>query len=250
MGDALDFRDPEWVAEQLNIDKNAVYRLLNEGLLPGLQLGRKWLISESSLVEHLKAEERRQTQMRRQGGLGLREDLAGSPRLDRFSDRARKVLTAAHADAQRRNASYVGQEHLLVAITTIPGGMGHALFGVLDVPSERLRAAVEQRIGASSEGVSPNGEVGVTPRLRRAIELAVEEAEQLGHGYVGVEHLVLGLLAEGSGLGCQVLTSAGLTLDRVRTEVTNLLMLPVAERTRLAQQARQPAVGRRPQADA
>jgi len=81
MADALDFRDPDWVAEQLNIDKNAVYRYLNEGLLPGLQLGRKWLISESSLVEYLKAEEKRQTQARRQFGDGLIEGFRVGPPL-------------------------------------------------------------------------------------------------------------------------------------------------------------------------
>ncbi len=81
----------------------------------------------------------------------------------------------------------------------------------------------------------------MTSRLRRAIELAVEEAEQLGHGYVGVEHLVLGLLAAGEGVGYEVLASAGLTLDRARAEVAKLLMQPVAERRRLAQRAQQRA---------
>src|SRR5579864_6810594 len=128
MPELLDFRDPEWVAEQLNLDKNAIYRYLNEGLLPGLQLGRKWLISESTLVDFLKTEERRQTQARRQLGAGLAEELSLKGRFDRFSDRARKVLLAAQQEARTRSVSWIGTEHLLLGITVVPGGMGQAVF--------------------------------------------------------------------------------------------------------------------------
>ncbi|HEY8837855.1 MAG TPA: Clp protease N-terminal domain-containing protein [Dehalococcoidia bacterium] len=219
MPDALDFRDPDWVAEQLNIDKNAVYRYLNEGLLPGLQLGRKWLISESSLVEYLKAEEKRQTQARRQFGDGLIEDLESGRLYQRFSERARDVLVTAQKEALNRYVSYIGQEHLLLGIASVEGSAGLAILTSLGVSAEQLRAAVDQVSAQVPRSGPTGGKIALSPRAKRAISLAADEATHLNHSYVGVEHLLIGLLREGEGVGYGVLTSLGVTLDRVRAEL-------------------------------
>jgi len=225
MAEALDFRDVDWVAEQLNIDKNAVYRYLNEGVLPGLQLGRKWLISESSLVAALKAEEQRQTHARRQLSF---DDPEFYRRFERFSQRARRVLIVAQDEAVKRNHTYIGQEHILLAIATVPDSRGLMVLAALGVSAERLRAEVEAAIPAGSPS-QVNGEIGLTPRARKAIDLAAEEALALNHAYVGVEHLVLGLLREGDGVGYGVHTGLGVTLESARAELKRQLeTLPIA----------------------
>src|SRR4029079_9261870 len=99
----LDYREPEWVAEKLGLDKNTVYRYLQEGWLPGVQLGRKWLISERLLAKHLEAETRVQTETRRRV-------LPQTPRLS-------KVIQLASRYAAGRGQDYVGTEHLLIGIT-------------------------------------------------------------------------------------------------------------------------------------
>jgi len=219
MPDALDFRDPDWVAEQLNIDKNAVYRYLNEGLLPGLLLGPKWLISESSLVEYLKAEEKRQTQARRQFGDGLIEDLESGRLYKRFNERARDVLVTAQKEALSRYVNYIGQEHLLLGIAAVEGSAGLAILANLGVSAEQLRAAVDQASAQVPRSGPAGGKIALSPRAKRAISLAADEATQLNHSYVGVEHLLIGLLREGEGVGYGVLTSLGVTLNLARAEL-------------------------------
>jgi len=219
MGDTLDFRDADWVAERLNIDKNAVYRYLNEGVLPGLQLGRKWLISESSLVAHLKAEERRQTEARRQLGLNEPEFYR---RFDRLTERARRVLLVAQAEAVKRNFPYVGQEHILLGIATVPGSAGLAILARLGVLAEQLRTELDAVMPDIVTG-EVSGNIGLTERAKRAIELAAEEARDLKQDYVGVEHLLIGMLREGEGFGYQVLARLGVTLDEARSALQGQL---------------------------
>jgi excisionase family DNA binding protein len=218
----LDFRDPEWVAAQLNLDKNAVYRYLSEGVLPGLQLGRKWLISESTLVEHLKVEEQRQTEARRRMGS---RDAEFWRRFERFSPRARGVMSVAHAEAARRGQSWFGQEHLLYGIAVVPGSVGLLILERHGISQEQIRREVEvilppeQR--ASSE--AGNGEIEPTDRARSTLALATDEARQWKHGYIGVEHLLIGMLVEAEGPGAQLLGRLGVTIDGARAELTRHL---------------------------
>lgn len=217
MADQLDFRDPEWVAEQLSIDKNAVYRYLSEGTLPGLQLGRKWLISESSLVEFLKAEERRQTHGRRLVG-GQAAGEAGAD-YERLAEAAREVLRVAREEAVRLQHNWIGQEHILLAIAAHPGCSAMAVLGELGVSSERLMVALHKR-KLLNQGPSPvAGEIGLTPRAQQALKLGFAEATELNHASVGPEHLLLGMLREGQGAGAAVLTSLGVALDATRKAV-------------------------------
>jgi excisionase family DNA binding protein len=208
MSQTLDFRDPEWVAEQLNVDKNAVYRYLNDGVLPGMQLGRKWLISESTLAEFLKAEERRQTAERR---LASTEDPG-----EGFTPRARAALAGAQDEALRRNHTWIGTEHVLLALVADPDNRAVELLAAMDVQQPAVVAAVEFVIGKYTASAATAGSIGLTPRAKKALELAVAEANNLNHGQVGCEHLLLGLIAEGDGIAAAVLKSLNVTLEAAR----------------------------------
>lgn len=214
MPDTLDFRDPEWVADQLNIDKNAVYRYLNDGTLPGMQLGRKWLISESTLAEFLKAEERRQTSERRLATVQAPGE--------GYTERARLAFTAAQDEAIRRNHNFIGTEHLLLALVTDPANRAVTVLAAMDVQPAAVVAAVEFVIGKYDSPSTQSGSFGLTRRAKRALELAVDEATRLNHGQVGCEHILLGLLAEGDGIAGNVLQSLGVTLDAAREQAAAL----------------------------
>jgi ATP-dependent Clp protease ATP-binding subunit ClpC len=142
-------------------------------------------------------------------------------RFDKFTDRARKVLTLAQDEAQRFNHNYIGTEHLLLGLVREGGGVAARVLENMNVELPKVRAAVTFIIG---RGVVPTtGEVGLTPRAKRVIELAIDEARRMGHRYIGTEHLLLGLMREGEGIAAGVLESLGVNLDRVRHEVIRTL---------------------------
>ena len=142
-------------------------------------------------------------------------------RFDKFSDRARKVLTQAQDEAQRFNHSYIGTEHLLLGLVREGEGVAARVLENMNVELPKVRTAVEFIIGRGDRPVV--GEVGLTPRAKRVIELAIDEARRLGHNYIGTEHLLLGLVREGEGIAAGVLQSLGLNLDKVRREVIRVL---------------------------
>jgi ATP-dependent Clp protease ATP-binding subunit ClpC len=142
-------------------------------------------------------------------------------RFEKFSERARRVLTYAQEEAQHLNHSYIGTEHILLGLVREEEGVAAKVLTSLGVGLSKVRASVEFIIG---RGEKPSaGETGLTPRARRVIELAIDEARYLGHNYIGTEHLLLGLLREGEGIAAGVLDSFGITLDRARTETTRIL---------------------------
>jgi excisionase family DNA binding protein len=210
MPETLDFRDPEWVAEKLNLDKNAVYRYLNEGLLPGMQLGRKWLISESSLAEFLKAEQRRQTQTRRL--------ISESHQFESWSERLRAALEAARDEALVRNDGYIGTEHLLWALVSDATNAAAAMLQKLRVDRQQILEAIDAAV-APGHARPGSGPIGLTPRAKRALELASAEAETMNHNRVGCEHLLLGLLAEGESVAASILTGLSVTLASAREQL-------------------------------
>jgi hypothetical protein len=142
-------------------------------------------------------------------------------RFDKFTDRARKLLTLAQDEAQRFNHNYIGTEHLLLGLLRLDEGTAIQVLRNLGVELPRVRTAVEFSIGRGDRAVV--GEVGLTPAAKRVIELAIDEARRLGHRYIGTEHLLLGLLREGEGSAARVLESLGVVLDTVRHEVVHLL---------------------------
>jgi ATP-dependent Clp protease ATP-binding subunit ClpC len=142
-------------------------------------------------------------------------------RFEKFSERARRVLTSAQEEAQALNHSYIGTEHILLGLIREEDGVGARVLTNMGVSLVKVRSAVEFIIGRGEKAVA--GEIGLTPRAKRVIELAIDEARYLGHNYIGTEHILLGLLHEGEGVAAGVLDSFGITLEKARTEVTQIL---------------------------
>jgi hypothetical protein len=142
-------------------------------------------------------------------------------RFDKFTDHARAVLTLAQDEAQRFWHPYIGTEHLLLGLLRVDDGLAVSVLRNLGAEPSKVRTAVEFLIGRGDRPVV--GEVRLTPRAKRVIELAIDEARRLGHNYIGTEHLLLGLVGEGEGIASGVLESLGITLERVRPEVIRVL---------------------------
>jgi hypothetical protein len=138
-------------------------------------------------------------------------------RFDRFTDRARTVLTYAQDEGQLLNHHYIGTEHILLGLIREGHGTAARVLENMNVELPKVRTAVEFIIGRGDRPVV--GEVGLTPHAKRVIELAIDEARRLGHNYVGTEHLLLGLVRAGDGIAAGVLESLGVNLDRLRNEV-------------------------------
>ncbi|MDM8009044.1 MAG: ATP-dependent Clp protease ATP-binding subunit [Phycisphaerae bacterium] len=141
---------------------------------------------------------------------------------ERFTDRARKVMALANQEAQRFNHEYIGTEHILLGLVKEGSGVGANVLKNLDVDLRKVRLEVEKLVKSGPDMVTM-GKLPQTPRAKKVIEYAIEEARNLNHNYVGTEHLLLGLLREHDGVAAQVLMNLGLKLEDVREEVLNLL---------------------------
>jgi len=148
-------------------------------------------------------------------------------RFDKFTERARRVLTLAQEEAQRFNHNYIGTEHLLLGLVREGDGVAAKVLSNLGVELSKVRSAVEFIIGRGDRATQ--GEIGLTPRAKKVIELAVDEARRLSHHYIGTEHLLLGLVREGEGIAASVLESLGVNLERVRAETTRILSQSVPQ---------------------
>ncbi|MDH4037965.1 MAG: ATP-dependent Clp protease ATP-binding subunit, partial [Candidatus Krumholzibacteria bacterium] len=152
---------------------------------------------------------------------------------DRFTDRVRKVIYYARDEANRLQHDYIGTEHLLLGIVREGEGIAAKVLAKLELDFEQIQQAVENMV-KSSGGTLTIGEIPFTPRAKRVLELAIEEARLLGHNYVGTEHLLLGLIREGEGVAAQVLAELGVDRKRVREEVLKLLGPTTSVKTRKA----------------
>src|SRR5580658_2397617 len=141
---------------------------------------------------------------------------------ERFTDRARKVMQLANQEAQRFNHEYVGTEHVLLGLVKEGSGVAANVLKNLDVDLRKIRVEVEKIVQSGPDMVTM-GKLPQTPRAKKVIEYAIEEARNLNHNYVGTEHLLLGLLREQEGVAAQVLMNLNLKLEEVREEVLNLL---------------------------
>jgi hypothetical protein len=144
---------------------------------------------------------------------------------ERFTDRARKVMQLANQEAQRFNHEYIGTEHLLLGLVKEGSGVAANVLKNLNVDLRKVRSEAEKLAQSGPEMVTL-GRLPQTPRAKRVIELAMEEARHLRHNYVGTEHILLGLLREEKGVAAQVLMNLGLNLEAVRGEVLSLLGRP------------------------
>src|SRR5713101_5539558 len=141
---------------------------------------------------------------------------------ERFTDRARKVMQLANQEAQRFNHEYIGTEHILLGLVKEGSGVAANVLKNLDIDLRKIRLEVE-KIVQSGPGMVTMGKLPQTPRGKKVVEYAIEEARNLNHNYVGTEHLLLGLIREEEGVAAQVLMNLGLKLSDVRAELLNLL---------------------------
>ncbi len=141
---------------------------------------------------------------------------------ERFTDGARKIMQFANKEAIRLNHTYIGTEHILLGLTRVDSPVISELLGSYDLTPERIREEIEKILRTGPDTVSMD-KLPQTPRSKKAIEYAIEEARNLHHNYVGEEHLLLGLLREEGGLGAIILTNLGLNLEETRKKTLEVL---------------------------
>ncbi|HHT9126036.1 MAG TPA: ATP-dependent Clp protease ATP-binding subunit [Candidatus Brocadiia bacterium] len=141
---------------------------------------------------------------------------------DRFTDRARKVMTLAREEARRFNHEYIGTEHILLGLVKEGSGVAANVLQNLDIELKKIRIEIEKIVQTGPDLVSV-GQLPFTPRVKKVLEYAMDEARNLGHNYIGTEHLLLGLLREQEGVAAQVLLNLGVKLEDVREEVISVL---------------------------
>jgi ATP-dependent Clp protease ATP-binding subunit ClpC len=146
-----------------------------------------------------------------------------SAAFNRFTKRARTVLALAQEEARQLNHNYLGTEHLLLGILREGEGVGATLLREVGCDLDTIRRAVLKIVGNAPEGQTMPDEMPVTPRVKKVLELANDEAKRLDHAYIGTEHLVLGLLREGEGVAGRVLRDLGMELSTARSRVREIL---------------------------
>ena len=153
--------------------------------------------------------------------LRIRRRRPQAPWTTRFTDRARRVLVLAQEEARLLNHNFIGTEHILLGLIHEGEGVAAKALETLGVTLEAVREKVEETIGPA--GSATTGSPPFTPRAKKVLELSLREALQLGHNYIGTEHMLLGLVREGEGVAAQVLQNLGADLSRVRQQVIQLL---------------------------
>ena len=140
---------------------------------------------------------------------------------ERFTDRARRVVVLAQEEARGLNHNYIGTEHILLGLIHEGEGVASKALESLGISLEAVREQVQEIIGQGQQ--APTGHIPFTPRAKKVLELSLREALQLGHNYIGTEHILLGLIREGEGVAAQVLVKLGADLSRVRQQVIQLI---------------------------
>jgi ATP-dependent Clp protease ATP-binding subunit ClpC len=151
----------------------------------------------------------------------------------RFTDRARRVVVFAQDEARGLNHNWIGTEHLLLAVIREGHGVGAKALESMQISLDAARQQVESIIGRGQEPVG-DGHIAFTPQAKKVLELSLREALQLGHDYIGTEHILLGLIREGDGVAAQVLVNLGSDLNRARQQVIQLLHGHQGRRTSIA----------------
>lgn len=234
------FMTSEEIAEMLHVDPVTIRRLVNKGDLSAYRIGADYRFAPSDLRDYLQRQ-RVSAHARDESDANLHNtldqfnqlirkvikvqkhttpaDLVGS--FDLFTKRARDVLALAQEEARRLQHNYIGTEHLLLGLEREGEGVATQVLSNLGIQVDQIRHAVEAIAGRGGKIVS--GEVPLTPRAKKVIELAVDEARRLNHRFIGTEHLLLGLVREGGGMGADVLVKLGLQLEQVRAETIRVL---------------------------
>jgi ATP-dependent Clp protease ATP-binding subunit ClpA len=155
------------------------------------------------------------------GGQVLLSSMRRRAMFERFTDRARRVIVLAQEEARMLNHNYIGTEHILLGLTREGEGVAAKALESLGISLDAVRQQVEEIIGQGQQ--APSGHIPFTPRVKKVLELTQQAALQLGHNYIGTEHILLGLIREGDGVAAQVLLILGADLNRVRQQVIQLL---------------------------
>ncbi len=218
------------VAAFLRVDVVTIRRLVSRGELPAYRVGGEYRFMQDDLKKYL--------QRQRVGGdvsssdpldVALsklaRKFFPGKPipktDLSRFTRRARRVIALAQEEAQRLNHNYIGTEHLLLGLIREGEGLAAQVLQKLGITLDEARKRVEFIIGQGKREIT--GEFPLTPRAKKVLHLAFEEATHLGHQFVGTEHLLLGLIREGEGIAAGVLNNLGIKLDEARAETIQMV---------------------------
>jgi len=140
---------------------------------------------------------------------------------ERFTDRARRVVVQAQEEARALDHNYIGTEHILLGLVAEGNGVGAQALEALGISLETVRLQVEEAVGRGQH--TPSGHIPFTPKAKKVLELSLRESVQLGHHYIGTEHVLLGLIRQDDGLAARVLSALGADLDRTREQVVRLL---------------------------
>jgi len=200
----MDYREPEWVAERLGVDKNTLYKFLHEGTIPAIQLGRKWLISEKRLEEWLALETERQTRARREA---VERGKSTPARLAELTADARQALRVAHGEARMRGHGELDSAHLLLGVMEQRASAAARALRGLGVTTEGVGKAIEATL---KQGPGPVARrLPRSPAAKRAMRLAMKLARREGEGKalspIGTDHLLLGVLLARRGGGYEIL---------------------------------------------
>ncbi len=201
----------EEVAELLRIDAVTVRRLATRGELTAYRIAGEYRFTPAGVESFVESQR-------------IKVDIEPGPKhpLAKFTERAKKVLSLANEEAYHYNHDGVGTEHMLLAIMSEGEGIAARALNRLQVQPGEVRALIETLHPAGEQPIA-EGQLGMTPQGKQSIELAVQEAQALGHHYIGTEHLLLGLLRVEEGLANQVLSRSGVTLEKTREIVKQLL---------------------------
>lgn len=211
----MDYRDPDWVAEKLGIERNTVYRFLQEGTIPAIQLGRKWLVSEKRLLEWLELETDKQTRARREA-VSSAEGVVRQ--LDNYTTAARQALKHAHGEARRCAHAQLDQGHLLLGVAETDAGAAR-LLRKLGITPDLIRAELERKLTPGPQPVPRR--LPRSPDAKRAMRIASKLARKEAPGdsplnRVGADHLLLGIHFSRQGIGHDILKSHGVTRRSLR----------------------------------
>src|SRR5688500_7170209 len=209
----MDYQDPDWVAERLGIDKNTVYRFLQDGTIPAVQLGRKWLISQRRLEEWLAAETDKQTRARREAAKSAESVVR---RMDNFTAPAREALKKAHGEARQYAHEKLDQAHLLLALASDGKSPAARALKKFSITPDVVRRAIESNMTPGD--APPPRRMSRTPEAERAMRMASRLALREGAGPfspVGTDHLLMGILLARRGLGYEILIQHDATRHRL-----------------------------------
>ena len=204
----------EEVADYLRVEVVTVRRLVNRGELAAYRVASEFRFMQSDLEAYLQ-----QQRISGNDGFGMPRD-----RFEKFTERARKVLSLAQKEAIRYQMSSIGTEHLFLGLINEGEGVAVKVLTDLGVPLSEVRNELESAIAQMREIQNlPEMEIGLTPRAKTVISLAVDEARLFGHRYVGTEHILLGIIREEEGIVAQALTNYGVELEKARKQTIQVL---------------------------